>query len=329
MYRINMTQTKNSRKEIYADETAAEWQQTEALLQQQVYADGSQWRRFLNLLLPALGVSFVVSGIIFFFAYNWTDLNKFAKLGMIEALLVVSIALVLFTRWNLPTKQIILTGASFLVGALFAVFGQIYQTGANAYDFFLGWTVFVTLWAIASGYPPLWLVWIGLVNITIYLYGGQIDVINRGVETLLHNSHTLVCALAVVVIEALHASGRMRQRRAWFVNTVALAALACATTNAISSILTRYEQWAVTLPIALALFAGGLYFGFRKRQLFYISTIPFCLLLLLEALLLQVLERSINAGVILLLGLVLIAGTTALTALIIKLKKQGYGTTEE
>lgn len=324
-----MNQTKSSRKEIYADEAVAGWKQTEALLQQQVYADGSQWRRFLNLLLPALGVSFMVSGILFFFAYNWTDLNKFAKLGMIEALLVGAVALVLFTRWNLPIKQIILTGASFLVGALFAVYGQIYQTGANAYDFFLGWTLFVTLWAIASGYPPLWLVWIGLVNITIYLYGKQTDIVDEGMRVLLNNSHTLICALAVIVAEALYASGRMRKRTVWFVNAVALAALACATANAINSILTSYEQGAVTLPIALVLFAAGLCFGFRKRQLFYISTIPFCALLMLEALLLQVLEKSINAGVILLLGLVLIAGTTALTALIIKLKKQGYGTTAE
>lgn len=324
-----MNQTKSSRKEIYADEAVAGWKQTEALLQQQVYADGSQWRRFLNLLLPALGVSFMVSGILFFFAYNWTDLNKFAKLGMIEALLVGAVALVLFTRWNLPIKQIILTGASFLVGALFAVYGQIYQTGANAYDFFLGWTLFVTLWAIASGYPPLWLVWIGLVNITIYLYGKQTDIVDEGMRVLLNNSHTLLCALAVIVAEALYASGRMRKRTVWFVNAVALAALACATANAINSILTSYEQGAVTLPIALVLFAAGLCFGFRKRQLFYISTIPFCALLMLEALLLQVLEKSINAGVILLLGLVLIAGTTALTALIIKLKKQGYGTTAE
>lgn len=324
-----MNQTKSSRKEIYADEAVAGWKQTEALLQQQVYADGSHWRRFLNLLLPALGVSFMVSGILFFFAYNWTDLNKFAKLGMIEALLVGAVALVLFTRWNLPIKQIILTGASFLVGALFAVYGQIYQTGANAYDFFLGWTLFVTLWAIASGYPPLWLVWIGLVNITIYLYGKQTDIVDEGMRVLLNNSHTLLCALAVIVAEALYASGRMRKRTVWFVNAVALAALACATANAINSILTSYEQGAVTLPIALVLFAAGLCFGFRKRQLFYISTIPFCALLMLEALLLQVLEKSINAGVILLLGLVLIAGTTALTALIIKLKKQGYGTTAE
>lgn len=324
-----MKQPDYSRKKIYADEAASGWQETEALLKEHVYADDIQWRRFLNLLLPALGVSFAVSGVIFFFAYNWTDLHKFVKLGIIEAMIVAAVALVLFTRWKRPVKQIILTGAAFLVGALFAVYGQIYQTGANAYDFFLAWTLFITLWAIVAGYPPLWLVWIGLVNITICLYKEQTDTSDEWLRVLLNNSHTLVCALAVILAEALYASGRMRKRVAWFINTVALAALACATTNAISSIFSNYRQAGVTLPIVLVLFIGGIYFGFRKRQLFYIASIPFCGLLILEAMLLQMLKQNINAGVILLLGLILIAGTTALTALIIKLKKQGYGTTAE
>lgn len=324
-----MNQTKSARKDIYAIDKANGWEETEALLQKNVYADGTQWQRFLNLLLPALGVSFVVSGIIFFFAYNWADLDKFVKLGMIEGMLVVAVALVLFTRWKLPVKQIILTGASFLVGALFAVYGQIYQTGANAYDFFLGWTAFVTLWAVASGYPPLWLAWIGLVNVTLFLYKEQTYITSEEVSVLLNNSHTLVCALPVIVAEGLHASGRIRQRAAWFINTVALGAFASATTNAMISILSDYRQAEVALPVALVLFGGGLLYGLRKRQLFYIATIPFCALLVLEAIFIQVLESQFSTGIILFLGLVLIAGTTAIIALIIQLKKQWYGTTAE
>ena len=46
-------------------------------------------------------------------------------------------------------------GATFLIGTLFAVFGQIYQTGADAYDLFLGWTLFTILWAVAIRFAPL------------------------------------------------------------------------------------------------------------------------------------------------------------------------------
>lgn len=323
-----MNQTKKSRKYIYANQPDTGWQGMEQELQANVYADSIQWRRFLNLLLPALGISLMVSGIIFFFAYNWADLNKFAKLGLLEGMLVIAIALVLFTRWNLPVKQIILTGASFLVGALFAVYGQIYQTGANAYDFFLGWTVFVTLWVIVSGYLPLWLVWIGLVNITIYFYKEQIAVSNEGLMVLLNNSRTLICTLAVIVAEGLYALGKTRKRTAWFINTVALVALASATLNVMDSILSGYGHLAVILPIALVIFVGGLIFGFCKRQLFYIATIPFCALLILDTFLFKLVEKRADIAVVLLMGLVLIAGTTGLVSLIIKLKKQGYGTAE-
>ena len=61
------------------------------------------------------------------------ELPKFAKLGMVEVLLATSVLLAVFTRWSTLVKQVLLTGATFLTGTLFAVFGQIYQTGADVY----------------------------------------------------------------------------------------------------------------------------------------------------------------------------------------------------
>ena len=136
------------------------------LSRQALYANKKEWNRFLSIFLLAVGIGFTVSGIIFFFAYNWNDLPKFAKLGIVEVLLVSSV----FTRWSRLVKQILLTGATFLIGTLFAVFGQIYQTGADAYDLFLGWTLFTILWAVAARFAPLWLTFIGLLCTTIWLY---------------------------------------------------------------------------------------------------------------------------------------------------------------
>lgn len=107
------------------------------LSRQALYADKKQWNQFLSIFLLAVGVGFTVAGIIFFFAYNWEELPKFAKLGIVEVLLVASVLLATFTHWNKLVKQILLTGATFLIGTLLAVFGQIYQTGADAYD--LSW----------------------------------------------------------------------------------------------------------------------------------------------------------------------------------------------
>ena len=171
------------------------------LSRQALYADKKQWNQFLSIFLLAVGVGFTVAGIIFFFAYNWEELPKFAKLGIVEVLLVASVLLATFTHWNKLVKQILLTGATFLIGTLFAVFGQIYQTGADAYDLFLGWTLFTILWAVAIRFAPLWLTFIGLLCTTIWLHNIQIASANSWEMTLLANAVTWICALTTIITE--------------------------------------------------------------------------------------------------------------------------------
>lgn len=146
------------------------------LLKAKVYNDFHSWKMFLRLFFITLGVGFTTSGIIFFFAYNWVDLNKFVKIGLIEGLIVVTTLVVLFSKLNPVVKHILLTGYVVLTGGLIAVFGQIYHTGANAYDFFLLWTVLVTLWVVVSDFAPLWLIWITLIE----SYHNRLVVINFG-----------------------------------------------------------------------------------------------------------------------------------------------------
>jgi uncharacterized membrane protein len=148
--------------------------QVDKILKAHVYNSPESWQKFLRLLFISLGIAFTTAGILFFFAYNWADLHKFIKLGLVEGLIITLTSVVLFSNIKIDIKHIIITGTAILVGVLFAVFGQIYQTGANAYDFFLGWTIFITLWVVVLNFPPLWLVFITLVNTTLILYSEQV-----------------------------------------------------------------------------------------------------------------------------------------------------------
>lgn len=131
------------------------------------------WVRFFNLSLLVLGAGLAVCGVYFFFAFNWASMHRFAKLGLVEAALVISTVAALWYGLERIQGKILLTVSACLVGALMALFGQIYQTGADAYTLFLNWALVITGLAIAGNFAPLWLLWWGLWNLTIVLYYDQ------------------------------------------------------------------------------------------------------------------------------------------------------------
>jgi len=69
--------------------------------------------------------------------------------------------------------KVLMLCASVLTGVLLAVYGQIYQTGADAFELFFGWAVLITGWVLISGFAALWLVWLLLLNISAVLYWDQ------------------------------------------------------------------------------------------------------------------------------------------------------------
>ena len=60
-----------------------------------------------------------------------------------------------------------------MVGVLLAVFGQVYQTGADAYQLFLTWTILIIGWVIISRFSGLWFGLLVLLNITLITYWNQ------------------------------------------------------------------------------------------------------------------------------------------------------------
>jgi uncharacterized membrane protein len=131
------------------------------------------WHRFLSRALAVLGTALVLVGAVCFFAYNWDRIGRFGKFGLIE-LGIVTAALVGW--WRLPrlSGQIALTAASVLAGALLAVYGQTYQTGADPYGLFLTWALLIVPWVIAARFTALWVVEIVLVDVALTLWWSQV-----------------------------------------------------------------------------------------------------------------------------------------------------------
>ncbi len=264
------------------------------LLREKIYPGQQAWHQFLRLLFIALGVGFTVAGIVFFFAYNWADLHKFVKIGLTAGLMTITTALSLLPRFNGMIRNSILTGSAILVGVLFAVFGQIYQTGANAYDFFLAWTVFITLWVLVAGFAPLWLIYLVLINITITLYSEQVAQDWRDVD--LYTLLFFVNALALLISHSLSRWEKMEVVPNWFRNTVALAAVVFATVGMIVVIYSRENSFNFPMVLGtLAFYTLGIRHGIRAKSIFYLSIIPFSVIVVIAA---QLLDVSHNEGML-------------------------------
>lgn len=288
---------------------------------ERIYAGKAAWAKFIDVVLLSIGIAFLVAGTIFFFAYNWDELHKFVKLGIVQFLILAGIAAVFLTKPNLLVKNIILTGTSMMVGLLFSVFGQIYQTGADAYDFFLGWTVFILLWAVIAAFEPLWLLLLLLINITFSLYVSQTgpDLTATTVYLILFLTNLAVLGL----LKVLSSKKYIVPVSEWFFKIITTAAVCCITISLIAGIFDQYKpQFLVSLAIAIGAFTFGIKYGIRHKSLFLLCIIPLSIIVVFAAFMLEVFNAS---AVFLLIALAIIASITFLVKQLISLNEIWYG----
>ncbi|WP_223248806.1 DUF2157 domain-containing protein [Leeuwenhoekiella nanhaiensis] len=278
-----------NRKDIHIinrNSTISEKQVAKAL-DEHVYSNKKSWQKFLKVFFISLGLGFTLTGVIFFFAYNWADLHKFVKIGLISGLLIGTSLLALWPQINTFLRKITITGASVLVGVLFAVYGQIYQTGANAYDFFLAWTIFISIWVVVSNFAPLWLLFIILINTTSILYYQQVA--NDW-------SETLICLLLFIfntIVLITSSSTKKIKSPDWFNNVLALMAVSYAT---IGFIFGLYENdhliFFLILVFILIIYSAGVLRDLKTKNIYNISLISLSLTIIIAAFMIKVTESE-------------------------------------
>ena len=144
----------------------------------EVYPSKRTWLNFFDKTLLIVGAVALVLSLVFFIAYNWQNMGKIGKFALVEGALVISIALYValsFRRRFQLIRQVLLLIASIITGSLLALFGQVYQTGADTWQLFFGWAILITPWVMIGRFPALWLLWLGLLNACLILY---LDVAN-------------------------------------------------------------------------------------------------------------------------------------------------------
>jgi len=128
--------------------------------------------RFLGLCLRIAGILSLSAGLVFFVAANWARIAVFGRFALVELVLVICVA-VAFLK---PPPNFAGRGSLFLAfvatGALLALFGQTYQTGADVYELFLTWALLGLPLAIAAQWSVASAAWVLVLNLALVLFCG-------------------------------------------------------------------------------------------------------------------------------------------------------------
>ncbi|WP_249979185.1 DUF2157 domain-containing protein [Vreelandella olivaria] len=135
-----------------------------------LYPSPRSWGVFFDRLLLWLGALALACAVLFFIAYNWVEMGRWLRFGLVQVALVSAVAIGIWGKASPLLARVALTSASLLVGVLLALFGQVYQTGADPWQLFSVWAIFILPWVWVARFDVLWLAWLALLNLTLWLY---------------------------------------------------------------------------------------------------------------------------------------------------------------
>jgi uncharacterized membrane protein len=128
--------------------------------------------RFALRALMLAGVLSLAAGVVFFVAANWDALRVVGRFALLEVVLLASLVLALVRPPPQTLGRSALLIAFVTTGALLALFGQTYQTGADVYELFLTWTVLGLPFVFAGQWSVLWAAWVFVLNVALGLFCG-------------------------------------------------------------------------------------------------------------------------------------------------------------
>jgi uncharacterized membrane protein len=281
-----------------------------ALRAVEVLPGARAWREFLDRLLLWSGAVALAAAVVFFIAHNWNDLGKYAKFGLVEVLLLAAV----LGYWRLgpdrASGKASLLVAAILLGALLALFGQTYQTGADTWELFANWAGLMLPWVVIGRFAGLWMLWVAIVNTAIVFY----FLVFPGLLGVLFSTERQLWTLFAFNTLALVAWELAARRLAWLderwaPRLLATASGAIATALMLQTIFDWKEVSGAAVIVYLA-WIGCAYIAYRAyaRDLLILAGGCLSIIVVVTALLAKaLLEARSDAGGYLLISLAVIA----------------------
>jgi len=150
-----------------------------------IWDQSRNWRAFAVRWLSVLGGVFLLVGVLFFFAYNWKELHRLTRFAILQGgVLFTAIGAAWLMRPHTAGStsvnarrlpgEILLVSAAVLTGILIAVYGQAYQTGADAFQNFIGWAALILPWVLVGRSAALWVLWLAILETGIIFFWTQV-----------------------------------------------------------------------------------------------------------------------------------------------------------
>lgn len=133
------------------------------------------WWRWASRALLFVGAALALAGVVFFFAYNWARMPSAAKFAVIETALWACAVAAARKGLDRLSGKVLLLSACVFVGVLMAVYGQVYQTGADAYENYALWALLILPWVILGKFGALWILWLVVANTALILFWFQFE----------------------------------------------------------------------------------------------------------------------------------------------------------
>ncbi|MCX7545233.1 DUF2157 domain-containing protein [Marinicella gelatinilytica] len=308
----------------------------------------TDWMPFLKTLFMVLGGLALAVALLFFLAYNWQSMGVIFKFAMVQAglfLTVLGLWLIktpaFYNRFNIRPKSLNLMTVIgsvvmvLLIGGLLALFGQVYQTGADPWQLFALWALLISALAITSGQSVLWVMWSSIINVALFLLADS-----RPLMLLWFNHSAdfiwlffMVNTALWMLLELLSKSSPIKTDKGFYQRCLmaddwgrqlqSLALLMCLTIMGFMAIF-EWQSYALTRGLVVLLGLAGLYayYRYHRPDLLFLAFWMMTLITLLVTLVIQLFDNVFNESVLLLLAILVIALTAAAVAWLKSIQKE-------
>ncbi len=295
-----------------------------------------EWAKWAARLCLLVGSALVMAGIVYFFAFNWDALDRWQKLGLLQIVTLGALIGGQCIGFGRLGGKLLLLGSAICVGVSFAVFGQVYQTGADAFTFFGMWAIAIIPWVLAGAFAPLWVLWFVLINLTTWFFWHQVGQYHETIH------YSYVClALSILNAAGLILREGLQNRLTWLSgywlrHLFLLGAAIPLLFPALELVIDGPRDDLYSLIIATSIWVVGLtaaflYFTRRQFDSSSLSIILGCAAFYLLAAIARLLEEAnlYDSGAGFLAMALIIGGITAMVVRLLRWLKQRHNPTKE